>query len=77
MSTPDSVRYRALVERSPDVIVVLDADWIVTYANETAEARVGHPWMTSSAATRSTSSILTIRSAPGVVAGHLARPAGS
>jgi diguanylate cyclase (GGDEF)-like protein/PAS domain S-box-containing protein len=43
VSTAESDRYRALVERSADVIFMLDEHGIVTYANQTAETRVGVP----------------------------------
>ncbi len=43
MSTAESDRYRTLVERSADVIFMLDEHGIVTYANQTAEERVGLP----------------------------------
>ncbi len=43
MSAIESELYRALVERSGDVIFMLDADGSVTFVNETAVERVGTP----------------------------------
>ena len=43
MRAGDRERYRALVERSADVIFMLDEHGVITYANETAERRVGTP----------------------------------
>ena len=43
MSATESERYRALVERSADVIFMLDEHGTVTYANQTAAERVGTP----------------------------------
>ena len=60
MSAAESERYRALVERSADVIFMLDEHGIVTYANQTAEERVGTPLRRARrAGTRSTSSTPT------------------
>ncbi len=41
MSATERERYRALVERSADVIFIHDGTGIITYANETAVERVG------------------------------------
>ncbi|MGZ6979189.1 MAG: PAS domain S-box protein [Acidimicrobiia bacterium] len=41
MSAEESQRYRALVERSADVIFIHDGLGIITYANQTAAHRVG------------------------------------
>jgi diguanylate cyclase (GGDEF)-like protein/PAS domain S-box-containing protein len=43
VSATGSERYRALVERAADGIFMVDADGFVTYANQTAEERVGTP----------------------------------
>ena len=72
----DRERYRALVERSADVIFILDGTGTITYANQTAEERIGlAPRARSSARTRWTSS--TRRPEPGrrVAAPRRRRPA--
>jgi diguanylate cyclase (GGDEF)-like protein/PAS domain S-box-containing protein len=43
MRATESELYRALVERSGDVIFMLDEDGVVTFVNETAVERVGMP----------------------------------
>ena len=54
-------RFQTLIERSSDIITVLDADGVVDYVSPTVERTLGLPSSASSARSSSTSSIPTTR----------------